>query len=75
MNFGIWELVVILVIVALLFGTKKIGTIGTDIGNAIKGFRNAMRDDETPASGQKKGEGDGGRVIEGDAQGKNDKSS
>ena len=45
MNIGIWELVVILVIVALLFGTRKLGSIGTDVGQAIKGFRAAMRDD------------------------------
>lgn len=45
MNIGIWELVVILVIVALLFGTKKLGSIGTDVGQAIRGFRAAMRDD------------------------------
>ena len=51
MSFGIWELVVILVIVALLFGTKRLGSIGTDLGNAIKGLRNAMRDD-TPAGGE-----------------------
>ena len=50
MSFGIWELVVILAIVALLFGTKKLGSIGTDLGNAIKGFRNALRED-TPAGG------------------------
>jgi len=47
MNFGIWELVVILVIVALLFGTKKLGNFGADLGNAIRGFRAAMRDDTT----------------------------
>lgn len=46
MSLGIWELVVILAIVALLFGTKKLGSLGTDIGNAIKGFRTAVRDDE-----------------------------
>jgi sec-independent protein translocase protein TatA len=54
MNFGIWELVLILAIVALLFGTKKIGSIGADLGKAIKGFRGAMRDEEpTPPGGTK----------------------
>ena len=51
MNIGIWELVVILVIVALLFGTKKLGSIGSDVGHAIKGFRAAMRDDGAAQSG------------------------
>lgn len=52
MRFGIWELVVILAIVALLFGTKKLGSFGTDIGNAIKGLRNALRDDTPPGGDQ-----------------------
>ena len=43
MSFGIWELGIIMVIVALLFGTKKLGSIGGDLGNAIKGFRNAIK--------------------------------
>lgn len=43
---GIQELLVILVIVVLLFGTKKLKTIGTDLGGALKGFRKAMSDDE-----------------------------
>ncbi len=51
MNIGIWELVVILVIVALLFGTRKLGSIGSDVGQAIKGFRTAMRDDAGAQSG------------------------
>ena len=64
MKFGIWELVVILLIVALLFGTKKLRTIGSDLGNALKGFRNAMRDDEGGTSGTPKS--GGGEVIEGE---------
>ena len=38
MSFGITELMIILVIVLLLFGTKKLRSIGTDLGGAIKGF-------------------------------------
>ncbi len=45
MSFGITELVIILVIVVLLFGTTKIKSLGTDLGSAIKGFRNAVTDD------------------------------
>lgn len=43
---GIWELVVLLVIVMVLFGTKKLRNIGEDLGGAIKGFRKSMRDGE-----------------------------
>ena len=38
----IWHLLILLVIVLLLFGTKKLKNIGSDLGNAVKGFRNAM---------------------------------
>ncbi len=46
MSFGIWELLVVLGIVALLFGTKKLRTMGTDLGSAVKGFRAAISDDD-----------------------------
>ena len=39
---GIWQLVIVLVIVVLLFGTKKLKNIGSDLGGALKGFKNAM---------------------------------
>lgn len=45
MNFGIWELVIILVIVALLFGTTRLRNIGGDLGSALKSFRSALKDD------------------------------
>ena len=65
MSFGIWELGIIMVIVALLFGTKKLGSIGGDIGNAIKGFRNAIKDDESDGEKQPSN----GQVIEGEVEG------
>ncbi len=40
------ELLVILAIVLLLFGTRRLRGLGSDLGNAIKGFRQAMRDDQ-----------------------------
>lgn len=49
MGFGIKELVVILIIVLLLFGTKKLKGIGTDLGSAIKGFKKSMSDDDGKA--------------------------
>lgn len=41
---SIWQLLIILVIVLLLFGTKRLKGIGSDLGNAVKGFRSAMSD-------------------------------
>lgn len=50
MSFGITELIIILVIVLLLFGTTKLKSIGSDLGGAIKGFRSAITDDEDKTS-------------------------
>ncbi|WP_416422034.1 twin-arginine translocase TatA/TatE family subunit [Pseudomonas sp. App30] len=41
--------IVILIVVVLVFGTKKLKNLGTDVGESIKGFRKAMNDDEKPA--------------------------
>jgi len=46
MGIGIKELLVILVIVIVLFGTKKLRNIGSDLGGAIKSFRSAVKDGE-----------------------------
>jgi len=43
---GIWQLLIIAVIVVLLFGTKKLRNLGGDLGSAIKGFKNAVGDDK-----------------------------
>ncbi len=47
-GFSIWELLVVLAIVLLLFGPKLLKTLGSDLGNAIKGFRTAVTDEEKP---------------------------
>ncbi len=44
-----WSLLLILVIVLLLFGTKKLRNVGTDLGGALKGFKSAMNDGEKEA--------------------------
>ena len=45
MGFGWQELIIILVIVALIFGTKKLRNIGSDLGGAIKGFKESISSD------------------------------
>lgn len=54
MNFGIWELVIILVIVALLFGTTRLRNIGGDLGSALKSFRSALKDDSDNSTADNK---------------------
>ena len=49
MGFGgisLWQLLIILLIVVLIFGTKRLKSIGSDLGGAVKGFRKAMDDGE-----------------------------
>ena len=48
---SIWQLLIILVIVIMLFGTKRLRTLGSDLGSAVKGFRKSMQDDGTAESG------------------------
>lgn len=45
-NFGIWQLLIVALIVVLLFGTKKLRGIGGDLGGAVKGFKKAMSDED-----------------------------
>ncbi|MFT5446866.1 MAG: sec-independent protein translocase protein TatA [Gammaproteobacteria bacterium] len=42
MGISIWQLLIVLVIVLLLFGTKKLKNLGSDLGGAVKGFKGAM---------------------------------
>lgn len=52
-SFSLWHWLVVLVIVVLVFGTKRLGSVGKDVGEAVRGFRKGMRDDgadERPAA-------------------------
>jgi sec-independent protein translocase protein TatA len=50
MGFSIPHLLVVLAIVVLVFGTKRLKNVGADIGEAIKGFRNAVKEGEDDAN-------------------------
>lgn len=49
-SFSIWHWLVVLLIVVLVFGTKKLKNIGTDLGGAVKGFKDGVRDGGTTAA-------------------------
>jgi len=79
MGISIWQLLIVLVIVLLLFGTKKLRNVGGDMGGAIKSFRNAMRDgeaskkDDDPEKGGEPGkieENASGTVVDGEVTNK-----
>ena len=48
-GFSIWHWLVVLVIVVLIFGTKRLGNIGKDMGEAVKGFKKGMQDEDKDA--------------------------
>ncbi|TAJ91622.1 MAG: twin-arginine translocase TatA/TatE family subunit [Gammaproteobacteria bacterium] len=62
---SIWQLLILLLVVALVFGTKKLSTLGSDLGNAIKGFRSAMREEDDSAKKSEKP-----RTLEGEVESK-----
>ena len=49
-SFSIWHWLVVLLIVVLIFGTKKLKNIGTDLGGAVKGFKDGVRDGSTTSA-------------------------
>ena len=53
MGISIWQLLIVLLIVVVLFGTKKLRNIGSDLGGAIKNFRSSMREGETESKEEK----------------------
>ena len=70
MGFGgisIWQLLIILAIVLVLFGTKRLKNIGSDLGGAVKGFKKAMGDEEKKTEEPQKLEKADEKVIEGEA--------
>lgn len=49
-GFSLWHWLIVLVIVVLVFGTKRLKNVGRDVGEAVKGFKQGMADDERPAA-------------------------
>ena len=69
-SFSIWHWLVVLVIVVLVFGTKKLRNLGGDVGGAVKGFKEGMKgvdEDESSSSSSQKVSG---QTIEGEVKDK-----
>ena len=76
MGISIWQLLIILAIVILLFGAKRLRNLGPDLGAAVKGFKQSMKDEgekpaEEPAPEQIEETAEA-RVIDGEASRKNE---
>lgn len=63
-SLSIWHWLIVLVVVVLVFGTKKLGNIGKDVGSAVKGFKEGMKTDEEMNKQVK----DDGKTIEGEVK-------
>ena len=77
MGFGgisIWQLLIVLVIVLLLFGTKRLRNLGSDLGAAFKGFKKAVSEEESKEP-EKLAEKPEEKVIEGEASREKETSS
>ncbi len=83
MGFGgisIWQILIILLIVILLFGTKKLRNVGGDLGAAIKNFKKSVREgqaeaEDKEAQDQKQVESTEGRVIDAEVEQKEQKKA
>jgi len=52
-SFSIWHWLIVLLIVALVFGTKKLANMGSDVGKAVKGFKDGVKGEEEAAAARK----------------------
>ena len=69
-SFSIWHWLIVLVVVVLIFGTKKLRTLGTDLGSAVKGFKEGMKTEEDKTQAQQPAAKieHGGTTIEGEVK-------
>lgn len=68
-SFSIWHWLIVLLVVVLIFGTKKLRNIGQDLGGAVKGFKDGMKaDDDKAAPGAKLEGAAAGQTIDGEVK-------
>jgi sec-independent protein translocase protein TatA len=66
-SFSIWHWLIVLVIILLIFGTKKLRNVGQDLGGAVKGFKDGMKEangETKPAEGAQPTQQVGGQTID-----------
>ncbi len=70
-TFSIWHWLIVLVVVVLVFGTKKLGNLGSDLGKAVKGFKEGIKPEDQEETTTAKIETDAaakGETIEGEVK-------
>ncbi len=70
-SFSIWHWLIVLVIVMLVFGTKKLRNIGQDLGGAVKGFKDGMKEADQGSDASQKIANGNGQTIDAEAREKN----
>lgn len=73
MGISIWQLLIILAIVLVLFGAKRLRNLGSDLGASVRGFRDAMKEGEQTEEEKKVLEQEEDRVIDAEAAKEKDK--
>ena len=69
-SFSIWHWLIVLVIVMLVFGTKKLRNMGTDLGGAVRGFKDGMREGGEKAPDSGPAAQVSGKTVEGEVRSK-----
>jgi len=69
-SFSIWHWLIVLVIVMLIFGTKKLRNMGADLGGAVRGFKDGMREGGDKAAESAAPQVTGGKTVDGQVTGK-----
>ena len=75
-SLSIWHWLIVLVIVMLIFGTKKLRNIGTDLGGAVRGFKDGMREGgEKPSAEATLPPQSAGKTVDGEVKGKTEQKA
>jgi sec-independent protein translocase protein TatA len=69
-SFSIWHWLIVLLIVMLIFGTKKLRNLGADLGGAVKGFKDGMRQPDDKSAEEGAAPQVTGRTVEGEIKSK-----
>lgn len=67
-TFSIWHWLIVLLVVVLIFGTKKLANIGSDMGKAVKGFKEGMKGDDEAQSQTSIESRETGQTIDGEVK-------
>jgi sec-independent protein translocase protein TatA len=67
-SFSIWHWLIVLLVVILIFGTKKLRNLGTDLGSAVKGFKDGMKTEDDKSAAKSEIPPSAGQTIDGEVR-------